>query len=709
MTDSLHSQGDFAPADSVLPEENLATEMMTSDAAADVEVEEDTAAEPAGPNAFAELGLAPELVQAVTDLGYTQPTQVQQQAIPYAMEADGESDRFIDLMVSSQTGSGKTAAFLLPVLHTLLKQQEEKFAAERAEFDRLCAEAAAKGEPAPKRNRRKDPTNPRNFKAAVPGALILCPTRELAQQVAHDAIDLVRHCKGLRVANVVGGMPYQLQIAKLQNADLVVATPGRLLDLQRSMQIKLDQVQFLVVDEADRMLDLGFSDDLAELNQLTSQRRQTMMFSATFAPRIQQLAMRVMHDNGSSVKKIQIDSPQEKHANIKQVLFWADNAQHKRKLLDHWLRDTTINQAVVFASTQIECDGLANDLQQDGFSAVALHGALSQGLRNRRLMALRNGQVQILVATDVAARGIDVPTITHVFNFGLPMKAEDYTHRIGRTGRAGRSGLAVTFAEFRDRRRIFDIEAYTKQRFNPEVIPGMEPTQRAPQPDFGRGGRNGGGGNKRHGGGGGDRRGFGGGRDAGGYGRKQGFGSFGGDDRGGDRRGFGGERREGGFGGGDREQRSFGAERREGGFGGGNRGGDRPSFGDREQRSFGGERREGGFGGGERRGFGGDRGGDREQRSFGGERREGGFGGGHRGGDRPSFGDREQRSFGGERREGGFGGGERREGGFGGGRRDGEGFGGRKPGGFGGGDRKPAHVKSGAGAKPYAPRARTPR
>ncbi|MFW9308718.1 helicase-related protein, partial [Glaesserella parasuis] len=130
------------------------------------------------------------------------------------------------------------------------------------------------------------------------------------------------------------------------------------------------------------------------------------------------------------------------------------------KLLDHWLRDTTINQAIVFASTQVECDGLANDLQQDGFSAVALHGALSQGLRNRRLMALRSGQVQVLVATDVAARGIDVPTITHVFNYGLPMKAEDYTHRIGRTGRAGREGVAVTFAEFRDRRRIFDIEAY---------------------------------------------------------------------------------------------------------------------------------------------------------------------------------------------------------------------------------------------------------
>jgi superfamily II DNA/RNA helicase len=180
-------------------------------------------------------------------------------------------------------------------------------------------------------------------------------------------------------------------------------------------------------------------------------------------------------------QRITIDSPQEKHANIKQVLFWADNAQHKRKLLDHWLRDASINQAIVFASTQIECDGLANDLQQDGFDAVALHGALSQGLRNRRLMALRQGQVQILVATDVAARGLDVPTITHVFNYGLPMKAEDYTHRIGRTGRAGRDGLAVTFAELRDRRKIFDIEAYSRQPIKPDVIEGLEPKQRIPE------------------------------------------------------------------------------------------------------------------------------------------------------------------------------------------------------------------------------------
>ncbi|MCM2252535.1 MAG: DEAD/DEAH box helicase [Ramlibacter sp.] len=456
MTDTFEVQGDFVPAE-------FSNESFGS--------------MPVAPNGFLKMGLAPELIRAIEDLGFTQPTPVQDEVIPLALPVDGDTAAFVDLMVSSQTGSGKTAAFLLPVLHTVLGRQAAAAALERAEHERVAAEALARGEPAPKRPRRKDPTHPRNFKPATPAALILCPTRELAQQVAHDAIDLVKHCRGLRVANVVGGMPYQMQIAKLQNADLVVATPGRLLDLQRSMQIKLEQVEFLVVDEGDRMLDLGFADDLAEINQLTAGRKQTMMFSATFAPRIQQLAARVMRQP----RRVQIDNPQEKHANIRQVLFWADNAQHKRKMLDHWLRDTSINQAIVFASTQVECDGLANDLQQAGFDAVALHGALNQGLRNRRLMALRQGRVQVLVATDVAARGIDVPTISHVFNFGLPMKAEDYTHRIGRTGRAGRDGLAVTFAEFRDRRKIFDIEGYTRQPFKAEVIPGMEPQQRAPQ------------------------------------------------------------------------------------------------------------------------------------------------------------------------------------------------------------------------------------
>jgi len=201
MSDSFEDRDAFASAT------DTSTEISTNDA-------------PAAPNGFQVLGLAPELIAAVADLGYVEPTQVQNLVIPKAVQVTGESGRYADLMVSSQTGSGKTAAFLLPVLHTLLQQQAERAAQERAERERLAAEAAARGEAPPKAPKRKDPTNPRHFRAATPGALILCPTRELAQQVAHDAIDLVRHCRGLRIANVVGGMPYQVQIARLQNADL---------------------------------------------------------------------------------------------------------------------------------------------------------------------------------------------------------------------------------------------------------------------------------------------------------------------------------------------------------------------------------------------------------------------------------------------------------------------------------------------------------
>ncbi len=547
------------------------------------------------PNGFVKLQLAQPLVQACLDLGYQQPTIVQAQTIPLALAGNSADVEHIDLMVSSQTGSGKTAAFLLPVLHTLLQERQASEAAENLAWQAKLDEAAAKGEPAPKKPRRKNPTDRRNFKAATPGALILCPTRELAQQVAHDAIDLVKHCRNLRVAHVVGGMPYALQIAKLQNADLVVATPGRLLDLQRSMQIKLEQVQFLVVDEADRMLDLGFADDLAEIHQLTSDRRQTMMFSATFAPRIQQLATRVMRNP----QRVQIDSPQERHTQIEQKLYWADNFTHKRAMLDHWLRDPSIEQAIVFASTQIECDGLAEDLQQTGFAAVALHGALSQGLRNRRLMALREGRIQFLVATDVAARGIDVPSISHVFNFGLPMKAEDYTHRIGRTGRAGRSGTAVTFAEFRDRNRVWDIEDFTRQPILASTIAGLEPQQRPParhgKSGAGKGGKWQGNDAPR------GRQGFGGGGFGGGAGRgkpaarSRGFGDFNAQAESAAPRsrsgaGFGGQKQ--GFGG-KQEGRSFEQrEQRGSGFA--------PRGGDFAGKPFGGGRRSGAPAGGAR-------------------------------------------------------------------------------------------------------------
>jgi len=619
MTDSFETRGDFSS-------ETTETTETISDLDVTITVIPDFSSdEPAGeatsleavvaePNGFVKLGLAKELLQAVADMGFTQPTSVQMATIPKAMQAldaDPKAPKFTDLLVSSQTGSGKTAAFLLPVLHTLLKQQEEAERHERAEFERLSAEAVARGEAPLKKPKRKDPTNMRNFKPATPGALILCPTRELAQQVCADAIDLVRHCRGLRVANVVGGIPYQLQIAKLQNADLVVATPGRLLDLQRSLQIKLDQVQFLVVDEADRMLDLGFADDLTEVNQLTIERKQTMMFSATFAPRIMQLATRVMRQP----QRVEIDSPHEKHASITQSLMWSDNMTHKRKLLDHHLRDTTINQAIVFACTQVECDGLANDLVQEGFSAVALHGALGQGLRNRRLMAFRDGRVQILVATDVAARGLDVPTITHVINYGLPMKAEDYVHRIGRTGRAGREGQAITIAEFRDRRKIQDIEHYTQQNLKASVIAGLEPQQRfAPTSERPRG--NFGGGRDDRGGG----RSFGGGGDRGGFGgRKPAGGGFGGGNT-----GFAPREDRGGFGGGNAG--SFGGNRDAGAFQGrppapqGNNYADRSGFNDRNARRP------------DDRGFGGGNAGfaPREERSFA-PREDRNFGGGNEG------------------------------------------------------------------------------
>ncbi len=420
-----------------------------------------------GPDLFAAFGLAKPLLAAIHDLGYTKPTPVQEKTIPLAMKSQASGAKYNDLMVSSQTGSGKTAAYLLPVLHTLHADVREREQQAQQEHQRLVAEGTA-----PPKSKRRNPYNQRSFQPATPGALILCPTRELAQQVANDAIDLARHMVGVRVATVIGGLPYQQQIARLQNANLVVATPGRLLDLQRSRQIMCESVKFLVVDEADRMLDLGFSDDLAEINQLTAERQQTMMFSATFEARIQGLAKRVMREP----QRVTIDTPQERHANIKQTLYWADSMTHRRKVLDHLMRDVSIAQAIVFVSTQLECDGLAGDLADAGFSAGALHGALSQRLRNTRLGLFRDGRIQFLIATDVAARGLDVPNISHVFNYGLPMKAEDYVHRIGRTGRAGRDGQAITIAEHRDRRKVGDIEHYTKQRLNAEVIVGLEPS-----------------------------------------------------------------------------------------------------------------------------------------------------------------------------------------------------------------------------------------
>ncbi|MDY6481264.1 DEAD/DEAH box helicase [Acinetobacter faecalis] len=603
---------------------------------------------------FADFPLHESLQQGLQALGFTAPTPVQEQAIPAALEGK-------DLLVSSQTGSGKTAAFLLPTLNALASE------------DALV----------PFKDRMKAVTQP--------NILVLCPTRELAQQVSQDAIAFVRHMKGVRIAAIMGGMPFGKQIQQLKGAQVVVATPGRLLDLVNRRQIKLDKVDALIVDEADRMLDLGFSEDLEAISDLAANRKQTLMFSATFAGRIISLAERMMNDP----QRIAIETGHSTNTDITQTLHWTDGFEHKKKLLTHWLSAEDVDQAVVFASTQEDTDMLAEELAEAGLSVVALHGAMPQTVRNRRLRSIREGRAKILVATDVAARGLDVPTISHVINFGLPMKNEDYVHRIGRTGRAGRTGKAITLATYRERGKIRALEDFLDARLNVSEIEGLEPSPppaRGSRDGAGRGrGRDGG---RRDGG-----RGFGGGR------RFEGESNFkrreGGDDRPrrsyddkprGERPAFGGEdrprrdfsdrppRREGGFG--DRPQRSFEDRppRREGGFG------DRPQrsfedrpprreggFGDRPRREGGfndrprsnddnrGNRvdykpREGGFGDRPKRDFG-DRPaprregsfGDRPKRDFGDRpapRREGGFG------DRPqrSFDDRPKRTFGGEDR-----------------------------------------------------------
>ena len=568
---------------------------------------------------FADFPLHESLQLALQGLGFTSPTPVQELSIPAALEGK-------DLLVSSQTGSGKTAAFLLPTLNAL------------AEQDTFV----------PFKERMKAVTQP--------SILVISPTRELAQQVCQDAIALVRQMKGVRVAAIMGGMPFGKQIQQLKGASVVVATPGRLLDLVNRRQIKLDKVDALIVDEADRMLDLGFSEDLEAISDLAANRKQTLMFSATFAPRIITLAERMMNDP----ERIAIETGHSTNTDITQTLHWTDGFEHKKKLLTHWLSEEDLDQAVVFASTQEDTDMLAEELAEAGHSVVALHGAMPQTVRNRRLRSIREGRAKILVATDVAARGLDVPTISHVINFGLPMKNEDYVHRIGRTGRAGRTGKAITLATYRERGKIRALEDFLDARLDVSEIEGLEPS-----PPPARGSRDGGRG--RRDGGRGGRGGFGGGR------RFEGESNFkrreGGRD--GERRSFGEDRPRREFNGEDRPRREFNNDRprREGGFE------------DRPRREFNNDRprREGGFEDRPRREFSNDRPrrefnsdkprfegnddnrgnrvdykprregsfGDRPKRDFGDRpaRREGGFG------DRPqrSFDDRPKRTFGEDR------------------------------------------------------------
>ena len=390
---------------------------------------------------FETLGLHEALLRAIADSGYENATEVQTQAIPPALEGK-------DLMVSSRTGSGKTASFMLPALQKII---------------------AARGDNTKRREKGK---------IYGPRILVLTPTRELAMQVAKAAQTYGKHVQGLKVATVLGGMPYALQIRQLSGPlDVLIATPGRLLDHLASGKCVLDNVEMLVLDEADRMLDMGFIDDINTVAAATPEARQTVMYSATFAGHVGRLAQDLLRDP----QRVDVASHTDTHENITQRLHWADNQAHKHELLDAILAERELDQAVVFTSTQRDADWLAERLAEFGHAVAPLHGGMPQGKRNRVLMAMRRRDLRVLVATDVAARGIGVPNITHVINYDLPMPAEDYIQRIGRTGRAGREGLAVTLAMRDDIPMIRRIQQFTTQQIPAAHYPGLEPKTQEPR------------------------------------------------------------------------------------------------------------------------------------------------------------------------------------------------------------------------------------
>ena len=382
---------------------------------------------PSAVSAFTVLGLVEPLTRALADAGYLTPTSVQVRAIPEALAGH-------DLMVSSQTGSGKTAAFMLPALQRL-------------------------GQPSA-------------VKSIGPRILVLTPTRELALQVTKAGDNYGKHMRRVKMVSILGGMPYPVQNRLLrQPVDILVATPGRLLDHMSSGRIDFSRLEILVLDEADRMLDMGFIEDIEKIVEATPKTRQTLLFSATLGGTVGKLAARLMRDP----RRIEVASATTRHENIEQRLHWADDLAHKNRLLDHVLRDTSVDQAVVFTATKRDADLIADTLSEAGFLAAALHGDMNQGQRNRTLDSLRRGRVKVLVATDVAARGIDVQSISHVINFDLPKQAEDYVHRIGRTGRAGRNGVAISLANGKDFGQVKQIERFTTHLIPVHVIPGLEP------------------------------------------------------------------------------------------------------------------------------------------------------------------------------------------------------------------------------------------
>lgn len=372
---------------------------------------------------FEQLGLKPEILKSVTYKGYSKATPIQAQSIPAILAGN-------DVMGGAQTGTGKTAAFALPILNIL---------SEKPAYSKY------------------------------PRSLVLTPTRELADQVGESFAEYGKFLK-LKSVKVYGGVNIKGQIKELRNStDIIIATPGRLLDLINQNHISLSQIEILVLDEADRMLDMGFIRDIKKIISFLPPKRQNLLFSATYGKDIKALASGILK-NPISVEVAARNTVAEK---VEQKIHLIDKGQ-KRHLLAHLVKEESWHQVLVFVKTKHGANRLSTQLLKSGISSSSIHGDKSQGARTKALNDFKSGKLQALVATDVAARGIDMEGLTHVVNFDLPQTPEDYVHRIGRTGRAGKSGVAISFVSPEEKKQLFQIERLLKKSITVEKVTGFK-------------------------------------------------------------------------------------------------------------------------------------------------------------------------------------------------------------------------------------------
>lgn len=384
---------------------------------------------------FSSFGLSKQLLLAVDEVGYSIPTPIQVQAIPAVLSGK-------DVMAAAQTGTGKTASYTLPLLQ------------------RLSSDATGSGG---------------SVKANHIRALVLAPTRELAVQIA-ESIAIYGRYLPLKSAVAYGGVSINPQMMKLRGGlDVMVATPGRLLDLYGQNAVKFSQLETLVLDEADRMLDMGFRDEIGKILALLPKKRQNLLFSATFSSEIRKLTAGLL----KSPVKIEVSPRNATAKSIKQLAYEVDKGK-KPALLSHLLRNKYWKQVLVFTRTKKGADRLVEKLKNDGISAAAIHGDKNQGVRSRTLADFKSGKIRILIATDIAARGIDINELPQVINFDLPKVPEDYIHRIGRTGRAGLEGEAISFVSADEIRLLSGIETLVRKTLAREIEAGFIPIHKVP-------------------------------------------------------------------------------------------------------------------------------------------------------------------------------------------------------------------------------------